>query len=392
MAAETPGITPSLTRVRSVGRRVRFRYVMNVAAYAPAIGSDTLSAADLDGAGVVDVVTEIGDNAPAGRQPEETLLRTWLGWRVSCQGNKVHSVETSTIAGIDVSQLGLGTSRMASLGSGRSRRDAARLLDTAADLGITFIDTADTYGSTASERWLGEVMQGRQNRFVVATKSGLAMADLPAPLRSLNQPVKKILQRVGREHHLAAGHVRRSIDASLRRLRRERIEIYFLHSPPAGIGQRDDVFGVLSEAHAAGKIGVFGVSSPDLGVISEVARVRCCKVAQTAVNPLSTDALRSLLKSADKAGAVEFIANRVLIGAVLFSDAPKGSPSAIADLQRRLDSLSAERGVSKAHLLLRHAAAVPQVRVVLTGTGNPAHLIQNAAALATAPKPEDLLA
>lgn len=302
-------------------------------------------------------------------------------------------METSSIAGIDVSQLGLGTSRMASLGSGRSRRDAARLLDTAADLGITFIDTADTYGSTASERWLGEVMLGRQNRFVVATKSGLATADLPAPIRSLNQPVKKVLQRVGQEHHLDAGHVRRSIDASLRRLRRERIEIYFLHSPPPGIGQRDDVFGVLTKARAAGKIGVFGVSSPDLGVISEVARVRGCNVAQTAVNPLSTDALHSLLNSADMAGVVEFIANRVFIGADLLSDAvPKGSLPAMADLQRRLDSLSAERGVSKAHLLLRHAAAVPQVRVVLTGTGNPAHLIQNAAALAAAPKPEDLLA
>jgi aryl-alcohol dehydrogenase-like predicted oxidoreductase len=63
----------------------------------------------------------------------------------------------------------------------------------------------------------------------------------------------------------------------------------------------------------------------------------------------------------------------------------------IADLQRRLDSLSAERGLSKAHLLLRHAAAVPHVRVVLTGTGNPVHLIHNAAALAIPPKPEDLL-
>jgi pyridoxine 4-dehydrogenase len=301
-------------------------------------------------------------------------------------------VETSTIAGIEVSRLGLGTSRMASLGSGRSRRDAARLLDTAADLGITFVDTADTYGSTAAERWLGEVMQGRQDRFAVATKCGLARADLPGLLRPLNQPAKKILQRVGQQHHLEAGHVRRSIDASLKRLRRERIEIYFLHSPTRGIEQRDDLFEVLNEARVAGKIGEFGISSLDLGVISEVARVRRCKVAQTAVNPLTTDALRSFLKSADETRTVELIGNRVFIGAVLLSKpAAKGSSPAIADLQRRLDSLSAERGLSKAHLLLRHAAALPHVRVVLTGTGNPAHLIHNAAALAIPPRPEDLL-
>jgi aryl-alcohol dehydrogenase-like predicted oxidoreductase len=220
----------------------------------------------------------------------------------------------------------------------------------------------------------------------------LARADLPGPLRPLNQPAKKILQRAGQQHHLGAGHVRRSIDASLKRLRRERIEIYFLHSPPRGIEQRDDLFEVLNEARSAGKIGEFGISSRDLGVISEVARVRRCKVAQTAVNPLTTDALRSFLKSADETRTVELIGNRVFIGAVVLSKAaPKGSSLAVADLQRRLDSLSAERGLSKAHLLLRHAAAVPHVRVVLTGTGNPVHLMDNAAALATPPKPEDLL-
>lgn len=127
-------------------------------------------------------------------------------------------------------------------------------------------------------------------------------------------------------------------------------------------------------------------------MISEVARVSRCKVAQTAANPLTTDALRSFLKSADETRTIELIGNRVFIGAVLLSkSAAKGSSPAIADLQRRLDSLCAERGLSKAHLLLRHAAALPHVRVVLTGTGNPAHLIHNAAALAIPPKPEDLL-
>ena len=68
-------------------------------------------------------------------------------------------MESTTIEGIKVSPIGLGTSRLASLGAGHSVRQAARLLDVAFDLGVTFIDTADTYGSTACERWLGEVMQ-----------------------------------------------------------------------------------------------------------------------------------------------------------------------------------------------------------------------------------------
>ena len=99
-------------------------------------------------------------------------------------------MEQRSIGGFKVSVLGLGTGRLASLGAGGSLSHAARLLDAAADLGISFIDTADTYGSTQAERWLGELMHKRV-RFVVAAKCGLATVDLPRPLRPLNQPAKK---------------------------------------------------------------------------------------------------------------------------------------------------------------------------------------------------------
>ncbi len=268
----------------------------------------------------------------------------------------------------------------------------ARLLDVALDLGVTFVDTADMYGSTASERWLGEAMQGRSHRFVVATKSGLARADLPGPLRPLNQPTQKLLQRAGRKHNLDPRHVRHSIEASLMRLRRERIEFYFLHSPPTGIERRDDLFEVLDEALAAGKIGMYGVSSPDPAVISAVSQVRGCAVGQTAVNPQSTDALVATLESIDKAESLDLIANHVFMARTLLSALPpKNSSQSLADLLRKIDSLSKERGLSKAHLLLRHAAAVPRVRVVLSGTSNPSHLTQNVVALAAPATPEDLL-
>jgi aryl-alcohol dehydrogenase-like predicted oxidoreductase len=301
-------------------------------------------------------------------------------------------VEVRTIGGIEVSALGLGTARMASLGSGRSRADAARLLDAAADLGISFLDTADTYGSTACERWLGELMASRSHRFTIATKSGLATADLPGPLRALNQPVKKVMQRAGRVHQLAPDHLRRSIDASLRRLRRERIEFYFLHSPPAGIEAHDDVFSVLEEARVAGKIGVYGVSSSEPTVIKAAFEVRGCAVAQTIVNPLSTDAITELLTTKDSVRSVELVGNHVLLEQLLGPEAPSNGLSPHwAELARKLDSRSAERGLTKAQLLLRHAAAVAPVRVVLTGTSSPAHLAENVAALAAPPRAEDLL-
>ena len=297
--------------------------------------------------------------------------------------------------------LGLGTGRLASLGAGGSLREAARLLDTAADLGISFIDTADTYGSTKAERWLGELMHKRSHQFVIATKCGLPTADLPRPLRALNQPMKKVMQRAGRAHYLDPAHVRHSIDASLGRLRRERLELYFVHEPPVGVEQDDELFSTLDDARKAGKIGSYGVCSADARIIRAVVDAGRCEIVQTAVDPLVTGELRSALASTGeprqpgRVEAVEVVANHVLghlrppspIAGEVAGEVVQ--PGALLD--RRLDSLSAERGVSRAHLLIRHAAALGGVRVVLTGTGNPGHLADNAAALALPTAEEDLL-
>lgn len=302
-------------------------------------------------------------------------------------------MEQRSIGGFKVSVLGLGTGRLASLGAGGSFRDAARLLDTAADLGITFVDTADTYGSTQAERWLGELMHGRSERFVVATKCGLPTVDLPRPLRALNQPLKKVIQRAGRQHYLDPAHVRHSIDASLRRLRREQLELYFVHEPPAGVEQRAELFATLDDARTAGKIGHYGVCTPDPAIIRAVIAAGRGEIVQTAVDPLRTADLRSALDSVSAPGQVEVVANHVL-GHLRPHGAGAGAgeaASAAVLLDRRLDSLSAERGVSRVHLLIRHAAALGNVRVVLTGTGNPAHLADNAAALALPTAEEDLL-
>jgi pyridoxine 4-dehydrogenase len=300
-------------------------------------------------------------------------------------------LEQRSIGGFKVSVLGLGTGRLASLGAGGSLREAARLLDTAADLGISFVDTADTYGSTQAERWLGELMHKRSQRFVVATKCGLPAVDLPRPLRALNQPMKKVVQRVGREHYLDPAHVRHSIDASLKRLRRERLELYFVHEPPVGVEQQDELFSTLDDARTAGKIGSYGVCTPDAQIVRAVVEAGRCEIVQTAIDPLVTGELRSALASISEPGRVEVVANHVL-GHLRPRSAVAGEvvqPDTLLD--RRLDSLSAERGVSRAHLLIRHAAALGGVRVVLTGTGNPAHLADNAAALALPTAEEDLL-
>lgn len=269
-------------------------------------------------------------------------------------------METRRLGEFDVSILGLGTSRLASMGSGRSKRDAEALLGAAEDCGVTFLDTADTYGSTAAERWVGELTASDPDRWVVATKTGLPTVDLPGPFRLANQPLKKIRQLRGHAFALDPKGLRRTIERSLRRLRRERIEVFLLHLPPASITEDDEIADVLRDARRAGMIAEFGVSSNDLPTIRAAQRAWGSMCAETQVNARS-GAAHALGSLAD----LDVIANHVM-------EPPKRAVSPAGE--------DAAGAPADHRQMLRFAAAVPGVKVVLTGTSSIGHLRQNAAA------------
>jgi len=284
----------------------------------------------------------------------------------------------SRLGDIDVSVLGIGTSRLASLGSGHTRAQAARLLDTAWDLGVDFIDTADTYGSSAAERLLGSLLRTRKDRFRIATKGGLTVVDLPKPLRPLNQFAKAALRHASREHYLAPDVIRRRIDNSLRRLERETIDIYFLHDPPID-ALTDELIGVLAQAEKAGKIRHFGLSSNSPSTLRAAAGIPGCTVVQTRVNPVTT------ATSEDWAADLGLATLPIVASQVLAKGSMNGT--AVRTLERR----AAERAITPTAALLRHAAAQPGVEVVLLGTANPRHLEEAAHALEQPPSVADRL-
>src|SRR3954464_1266605 len=126
-------------------------------------------------------------------------------------------------SGLTVSAVGLGCNNF-----GR-RLDLAgtrAVIDAALDRGITFLDTADIYGDTDSERLMGEVLEGRRDRVVLATKFGMGdTGDLAGGSRE---------------------YVRRSIDASLARLRTDHVELYYYHRPD-GVTPPAETIGALAE-------------------------------------------------------------------------------------------------------------------------------------------------
>lgn len=181
--------------------------------------------------------------------------------------------------------LGLGCSRIGSLGNPVPMRDIRALLERALDLGVNLFDTADIYGQGDSEREIGTLLKGRRGRGFVVTKVGKRFSRKMRLLRPLKPLLKPLLGRaeqaksavVGRrDANLAAdfspGHVVAAAEASLRRLGFEQVDALLLHSPPAA-----DITPAVGEALAglkkAGKIAHFGVSCDDLPALQAALQI-----------------------------------------------------------------------------------------------------------------------
>jgi aryl-alcohol dehydrogenase-like predicted oxidoreductase len=177
--------------------------------------------------------------------------------------------------GIRTSELGMGCSRLASLLAAGGMADAERALEAALDHGIRFFDTADSYGQGDSERVLGRVLKRADDRVIVATKAGYV---LPAPrwaLRFVKRPLRRLARwspRIGRSlaawrsHGFAQRfdieHLSTALRGSLRRLSRDRVDLFLLHDPPAELARSDALWRWVEAEKRAGHLRSFGVSCP----------------------------------------------------------------------------------------------------------------------------------
>jgi aryl-alcohol dehydrogenase-like predicted oxidoreductase len=147
-------------------------------------------------------------------------------------------MRTRRIGSLEVSVVGLGCNNF---GPRVDETGTRAVVDAALDAGITLLDTADIYGGTDSETFLGRVLEGRRDRVVLATKFGMR-----------------------REPHVAGGaspaYVRASVEASLRRLRTDRIDLYQLHEPRPETPIADTL-GALDELVREGKVREIGCSN-----------------------------------------------------------------------------------------------------------------------------------
>ncbi len=157
---------------------------------------------------------------------------------------------------LEVNRLGFGAMRITGEGNWgwpADRGNAVIVLRRTVELGVNLIDTADAYGPETSELLIAEALYPYPKGLVIATKGGLTR---PAP----DQPVLD-----GRPEHL-----KQALDASLKRLRLERIDLYQLHFVDPKVPIEESV-GALKQMQDAGKIRHVGLSNVDP---NEIARAR----------------------------------------------------------------------------------------------------------------------
>ncbi|HEY2259716.1 MAG TPA: aldo/keto reductase [Solirubrobacteraceae bacterium] len=292
-------------------------------------------------------------------------------------------------SGLTVSAVGLG-------GNNFGRRldlDGTRaVVDAALEEGVTFFDTADVYGTGASEELLGEVLEGRRHRVVLATKFGMDMRDGKGPRGS-------------------RGYVQQAIEGSLRRLRTETIDFYWYHQPD-GKTPIDETLGALDDLVKAGKVRAVGASNFSAAQLREadaVARehgLTPFTAVQNEYSLLVRDAEREVLALCERLG-IGFVPYFPLASGLLTGkyrrgqDAPSGSRLSGRDqiateeqYQRieALDRYANERGLRLTDVAIGGLLARNPVASVIAGATKPEQVRSNAAAARWTPSGDDLAA
>ncbi|MEP7053656.1 MAG: aldo/keto reductase [Actinomycetota bacterium] len=302
-------------------------------------------------------------------------------------------------SGLQVSVVGVGCNNF----GGRASREASlQVVDAAFEAGINLFDTADIYGGNggegASETILGEALKGRRDEALVATKFGLPFGGNP-------------LDSGGSRRH-----IRRSVEASLRRLQTDYIDLYQLHTPDPET-PIDETLSALDDLVHAGKVRYIGSSNlsgwqvadadwmaRDRGLTRFVSAqneyslldrrieaevVPACEVYGVGVLPYFPLA-QGLLT-----GKYSIDGGELPAGTRLGNDGPRARDVMTADRMDRvakLQAYAAEIGVTLLHLAVGGLAAQPMVASVIAGATRPEQVAANAAAGLWQPDPEVLAA
>jgi pyridoxine 4-dehydrogenase len=268
-----------------------------------------------------------------------------------------------------VCRMGFGAMRLTGpgiWGAPKNPDEARRVLRRAIELGVNFIDTADSYGPDVNEALIADTLAPYPSGLVIATKGGLV------------RPGADVWDRDARPAHL-----RTACEASLKRLRVPRIDLYQLHAPDPSVAFEDSV-GELGKLQREGKIRHIGLSN---------VRVREIERARKLVTVVSVQNRFNVLEHSSD-DVLDYCTREKI---AFLPWAPLGSGryagnTATSGALRKLGDVARRHGVTIGQAALAWLLARSPTMLVIPGTASAAHLEENVAAASVRLNDEDMRA
>ncbi|MGH3444483.1 MAG: aldo/keto reductase [Nocardioidaceae bacterium] len=298
-------------------------------------------------------------------------------------------------SGLMVSVVGLGCN---AFGGRADEEQAQGVVHAALDAGITLFDTSDTYGRGASEEILGNALGKHREDVVVATKFGMDMGGANGPDWGA---------RASRRY------LRRAVEASLRRLGTDHIDLYQLHQPDL-VTPIEETLSAMNELVAEGKVRYLGCSNFTGWQVVDAHWTAASTGLQPFVSAQNEYSLYNRIAEHDLVPALSHLgisllpyfplAYGLLTGKYRRGEAPpEGSRLSASSQSRRfegadwdrveaLEKYAAERGLDVLDVAIGGLAAQPTVGSVIAGASRPEQVTANAVAGSWQPSAEDLAA
>ena len=285
-------------------------------------------------------------------------------------------------SGIRVSRVGLGCNNF---GGRLDLEQTRQVVEAALEAEITFLDTADIYGGSGSERFLGEILAGRRDHVVLATKFGM-----------------------GPDEGMARGsreYMRRALAASLERLRTDYVDVYYYHQPD-GITPVAETIGAMRELVEEGRVRAIGVSNFSVEQLDEAVAAGPVAALQNHYSLLDREAEADVLPRCAELG-VGFVPYFPLSSGLLTGKYRRGEPpppgtrlagrpealtDEVFDRVEAAEAFAQARGHTLLELAIAGLASQPGVASVIAGATKPEQVRANAAAADWELSPEDLAA
>jgi aryl-alcohol dehydrogenase-like predicted oxidoreductase len=281
-------------------------------------------------------------------------------------GQPAEAAGTFLVGGdLPVRRMGFGAMRVTGPGIWGDPPDPAgarKLLRRAVDLGVNLIDTADAYGPEVSERLICEALHPYPKDLVIATKGGLT------------RPTQDRW-----DHDARPEHLRQACEASLRRLRLDRIDLYQLHAPDPKVPLADSM-GELARLQREGKVRHVGVSNFGLEELRLARRIVKVVSVQNRYNVADRRSEDVLVICGSE--GIAFLPWAPLAGRER-ETSRSGSVEVLGQVAR-------SRGITETQAALAWLLARSPVILPIPGTSSMAHLEENVAAAALRLTPEEL--